>query len=306
MKSKASFKLTDARPAEVTSVKAVGLNQLEVKFSEAVDSAKFKIDGQYGEKYFKVIHYGFDNKTGVDRRDTVRIMLDDNYPGVKEGYFAAGKHSLQVWDTMDFAALSDESNIGTTQNLDFTVAADTVKPTAGVVVESPEQFRVMFSKGLKNANILALLDNELKFERYNSNTKKYEDFSKYVNVTSYNKETGEAVIELMKDWTEIYDTVNTKENYYNDKFRITLEKGAIQAEANGEKNDALVLDLSYEGSPLNTPDLKSAEINTIDRVPMTNDFVVMMSEPVKIRDLDEYNTPLINADGIVLASENDS
>ncbi|WP_426354183.1 hypothetical protein [Exiguobacterium sp. R-39] len=300
VKSKASFKLTDARPAEVTSVKAVGLNQLEVKFSEAVDSAKFKIDGQYGEKYFKVTHYGFDNKTGVDRRDTVRIMLDDNYPGVKEGYFAAGKHSLQVWDTMDFAALSDESNIGTTQNLDFTVAADTVKPTAGVVVESPEQFRVMFSKGLKNANILALLDNELKFERYNSNTKKYEDFSKYVNVTSYNKETGEAVIELMKDWTEIYDTVNTKENYYNDKFRITLDKGAIQAEANGEKNDALILDLSYEGSPLNTPDLKSAEINTIDRVPMTNDFVVMMSEPVKIRDLDEYNTPLINADGIVL------
>lgn len=300
VKSKASFKLTDARQPEVTSVKAVGLNQLEVKFSEAVDSADFKIDGQYGNKYFEVLTKDFDNVTGVDQRDTVRIMLKDNYPGLKEGYFGAGKHSLQISNIYDFAAITDETNIGTTQNLDFTVAADTVKPTAGVVVESPEQFRVMFSKGLKNANILALLDNELKFERYNSNTKKYEDFSKYVNVTSYDKETGEAVIELMEDWTEIYDTVNTKENYYNDKFRLTLAKGAIQAEANGEKNDALVLDLSYEGSPLNTPDLKSAEINTIDRLAPSNDFVVMMSEPVKIRDLDEYNTPLINADGIVL------
>lgn len=300
VKSKASFKLTDARQPEVTSVKAVGLNQLEVKFSESVATADFKIDGQYGEKYFDVLHYGFDNKMGVDRRDTVKITLKDNYPGLKQGYFAAGKHSLQVSSIYDYAALSDETNIGTTQNLDFTVAADTVKPTAGVVVESPEQFRIMFSKGLKKANILALLDNELKFERYNSNTKKYEDFSKYVDVTSYNKETGEAVIELMKDWTEIYDTVNTKENYYNDKFRITLAKDAIQAEANGEKNDALVLDLNYDGSPLNSPDLKSAEINTIDRLAPSNDFVVMMSEPVKIRDLDEYNTPLINSDGVVL------
>lgn len=300
VKSKASFKLTDARQPEVTSVKPVGLNQLEVKFSEAVATADFKIDGQYGAKYFDIIHYGFDNKMGVDRRDTVKIVLKDNYPGLKEGYFAAGKHSLQVSSIYDYAALSDETNIGTTQNLDFTVAADTVKPTAGVVVESPEQFRVMFSKGLKKANIKVLLDNELKFERYNSNTKKYEDFSKYVDVTSYDKVTGEAVIELMKDWTEIYDTVNTKENYYNDKFRLTLAKGAIQAEANGEKNDALVLDLSYDGSPLNSPDLKSAEINTIDRISLTNDFVVMMSEPVKIRDLDEYNTPLINADGVVL------
>ncbi|AFS71546.1 hypothetical protein [Exiguobacterium antarcticum] len=300
VKSKASFKLTDARPAEVTSVKAIGLNQLEVKFSEAVDSADFKIDGQYGGKYFDVLTNDFDNVTGVDQRDTMKIVLKDNYPGLKEGYFAAGKHSLQVSSINDFAALTDETNIGTTQNLDFTVAADTVKPTAGVVVESPEQFRVMFSKGLKNANIRALLDNELKFERYNSNTKKYEDFSEYVDVTSYDKETGEAVIELMKDWTDIYDTVNTKENYYNDKFRLTLEKGAIQAEANGEKNDALVLDLNYEGSPLNTPDVKSAEINTIDRLVPSSNFVVMMSEPVKIRDLDEFNTPLINADGIVL------
>ncbi|WP_214803681.1 hypothetical protein [Exiguobacterium sp. ERU656] len=299
VKSKASFKLTDARPAEVTSVKAIGLNQLEVKFSEAIDTANFKIDGQYGGKYFTVIPYGFDNKMGVDRRDTVKIMLNDNYPGVKEGYFAAGKHSLQVWDTMDFAARSDEMNIGTTQNLDFTVAADTVKPTAGVVVESPEQFRIMFSKNLKKADIKALYGSKMKLERYNSTSKKYEDISEYAEVTSYDAMTGEAVVEMKQDWTVIYDTVNTKENYYNDKFKITLEKGAIQAEANGEKNDALALDLNYDGSPLNTPDVKSAEITAIDRVMMSTDFHVMMSEPVKLLGKDQADTPLKNADGLV-------
>lgn len=314
VKSKASFKLTDARQPEVTSVKAVGLNQLEVKFSEAIADAKFKIDGQFGEKYFDVKYLGFDNKEGVDRRDTVIITLNDEqmmaavkaeeaYPGPKKGYFTPGKHSLQIWDAMDFAALSDESNIGTTQNLDFTVAADTVKPTAGVVVESPEQFRVMFSKQLKNlslADVQALLGSKMKLERYNSGTKLYEDFSQYAEITYYNEETGEVLVELKKDWTEIYDTVNTKENYYNDKFKITLAKDSVKAEANGEKNDALSLDLNYSGSPLNTPDLKSAEINAIDRILLSNDFNVMMSEPVKLRGLDQADTPLINADGTVL------
>ncbi|WP_404274984.1 hypothetical protein [Exiguobacterium undae] len=314
VKSKASFKLTDARQPEVTSVKAVGLNQLEVKFSEAIADAKFKIDGQFGEKYFDVKYLGFDNKEGVDRRDTVIITLNDEqmmaavkaeeaYPGPKKGYFTPGKHSLQIWDAMDFAALSDESNIGTTQNLDFTVAADTVKPTAGVVVESPEQFRVMFSKQLKNlslADVQALLGSKMKLERYNSGTKLYEDFSQYAEITYYNEETGEVLVELKKDWTEIYNTVNTKENYYNDKFKITLAKDSITAEANGEKNDALSLDLNYSGSPLNTPDLKSAEINAIDRILLSNDFNVMMSEPVKLRGLDQADTPLINADGTVL------
>ncbi|WP_026831958.1 hypothetical protein [Exiguobacterium undae] len=314
VKSKASFKLTDARQPEVTSVKAVGLNQLEVKFSEAIADAKFKIDGQFGEKYFDVKYLGFDNKEGVDRRDTVIITLNDEqmmaavkaeeaYPGPKKGYFTPGKHSLQIWDAMDFAALSDESNIGTTQNLDFTVAADTVKPTAGVVVESPEQFRVMFSKQLKNlslADVQALLGSKMKLERYNSGTKLYEDFSQYAEITYYNEETGEVLVELKKDWTEIYNTVNTKENYYNDKFKITLAKDSVTAEANGEKNDALSLDLNYSGSPLNTPDLKSAEINAIDRILLSNDFNVMMSEPVKLRGLDQADTPLINADGTVL------
>lgn len=123
----------------------------------------------------------------------------------------------------------------------------------------------------------------------------YEDFSQYAEITYYNEETGEVLVELKKDWTEIYDTVNTKENYYNDKFKITLAKDSVKAEANGEKNDALSLDLNYSGSPLNTPDLKSAEINAIDRILLSNDFNVMMSEPVKLRGLDQADTPLINA-----------
>ncbi|WP_449403048.1 hypothetical protein [Exiguobacterium artemiae] len=107
------------------------------------------------------------------------------------------------------------------------------------------------------------------------------------------------LVELNTDWTEIYNTVETKQNYYNDKFRITLTKDSVKAESNGEKNEELSLDLNYSGSPLNSPDLKSAEIKAIDRIMLSNDFNVMMSEPVKLRDLDEADTPLINADGLV-------
>lgn len=318
VKSEASFKLTDARQPEVTSVKAIGLNQLEVKFSERVQDASFKIDGQYGEMYFVDqvneedgdIFGEFDNETGIDQRDTAIITLSDKAPnifkekkdGAKEGYFTPGNHSLQVWDIMDYAALSDPANIGTTQNLDFTVMADTMKPTAGVVVESPEQFRVMFSKrlkGLELADVQALLGSGMKLERYNSVTKLYEDFSEYADITYYNEETGEVLVELNTDWTEIYDTVTTKQNYYNDKFKLTLAKDSVKAEANGEMNEALSLDLNYSGSPLNTPDLKSAEIKAIDRIVLSNDFNVMMSEPVKLRGLDQADTPLINADGTV-------
>ncbi|WP_214847348.1 hypothetical protein [Exiguobacterium sp. s193] len=308
VESKASFKLTDARQPEVTSVMPIGLNKLEVKFSEAIADANFKIDGQYGDQYFDVEYPDFDNVNGVDQRDTVILTLNDEdmgadaYPGTKKGYFTAGKHALQVWDSKDFAALTDDANVGTTQNLDFTVMADTVKPTAGVVVESPEQFRVMFSKQLKNldlADVQALLGTKMKLESYNAGTKSYDDLSQYADITYYNEKTGEVLVELNKDWTEIYDTVNTKENYYNGKFKITLEKDSVKASANGEKNDALSLDLNYSGSPLNSPDLKSAEITAIDRIVLSNDFSVMMSEPVKVRGLDQADTPLINADGIV-------
>ncbi len=162
----------------------------------------------------------------------------------------------------------------------------------------------MFSKQLKGLDLDAvkalLASKKLKLERYNSNTKLYEDFSQYADVTYYDEESGEVLLELNKDWTEIYDTVNTKENYYNDKFKLSLAKDSVKAEANGEKNDALSLDLNYAGSPLNSPDLKSAEITTIDRYLLTNDFTVMMSEPVKLRGLDQSDTPLINAEGTVL------
>ncbi len=315
-KSDVSFKLTDARRPEVTSVKPIGLNKLEVKFSEAIKNADFKIDGQFGEKYFidEVEFYNdgdyffdFDNAKDLDKRDTAIITLGENYKelkdGAKEGYFTPGKHSLQVSNIKDFAWETDNDNLGTTQNLDFEIAADTVKPVATVLVESPEQFRLKFSKQLKNldlSDVKALLaSNKLELKRYDTVAKEYKNINQYVEVTYYNEETGEVLLEMKKDWTEIYDTVNSKENYYNDKFQITLAKDSVKAESNGEKNDALMLDLNYVGSPLNSPDLKSAEITAIDRVALTNDFNVMMTEPVKLLGLDQSDTPLKGKDGFV-------
>ncbi|CUA80780.1 S-layer homology domain-containing protein [Anoxybacillus suryakundensis] len=300
--SSTTFVLTDARPAEVTSVQVEGLNTIKVVFSEAVDSAHFVIDGRFVEgKGFKVNYGDFDPITRKDERHIVTIELDDNFKEndkAKVGYFTPGQHSLQVSSVKDFAALTDPKNIGTTQNLTFNVIEDTTKPTAEVKVESPEQFRITFDKVLKEEDLL----NKFQLEFYNEDTKKYEkvtstvkngrfagwsddpsDVSSVLSVKRDSNKPSSYVVELKKDWTEIYDTANTKLNYYNDKFRIVIAEGAVTNKANGEKNAEIVLDLNYAGSPLNQPDTESPKIlDIIQSETNKTTFTVKMSEPVKL------------------------
>ncbi|WP_461200845.1 S-layer homology domain-containing protein [Anoxybacillus sp. TBDG-1] len=299
--SSTTFILTDARPAEVTSVQVEGLNTIKVVFSEAVDSAHFVIDGRFVEgKDFKVTYGDFDAKTRKDERHIVTIELNDNFKEnekAKVGYFTPGQHSLQVSSVKDFAALTDVKNIGTTQNLTFHVIEDTTKPTAEVKVESPEQFRITFDKILKEADLLSTGKFQLEF--YNEDTKKYEkvtpsvkngrfqgwknNLSEILLVKRDSNKPSSYIVELKEDWTVIYNTQATKLNYYNDKFRIVIAEDAVTNKANGEKNAEIILDLNYAGSPLNQPDTESPKI--LDIVQSETDkttFTVKMSEPVKL------------------------
>ena len=281
-KSSASFVVTDARKPEATSATAEGLNTLKVKFSEAISDATFVLDGRFVEGSDFSAEFGdFNPVTLADNRDLATISLSGTYNEGKSnsvlGYFGAGQHSVQISSMKDFAYLTDTANLGSTQNLYFSIVADSAKPSATVTVESPEQFRVKFDKSVSGFEAA-----DIQVQRKASN-------GSFVTVPVSQLphkltriSASEYVIELTSDWTVIYDTAASNKNYYNDEYRIFIAKEAVTNVANGLKNDDLALSLNYSGSPLNTPDVTSPIISQIDRVAMTNRFAVTMSEPVKI------------------------
>lgn len=333
-KSTADFKVTDARNPEATSVKVEGLNVLKVKFSEAIADATFQIDGRFGAPNAFTYEFGhFNPVTLEDNRDLATITLKDGTGGslsstsgydedgitdtdpnnkTLAGYFTAGNHTVQISSTKDFAWKTDKNNIGQTQNLNFTVAADTALPAATVVVESPEQFRFKFDKTVvanvtskKFKDLLGKVSasgaNEgIQLQVLNTTTGEYEavatsgtgvtfDYNNDFEVTRVSG--SEYVVELKRDWTTIYDTADTNKNYYNDKYRFVVAKGAVTNASNGLKNEVINLDLNYSGSVMNTPDVTSPVIDKIERVTAISDnFHVTMSEPVKLM-LSKPTTP---------------
>ncbi|SFE60265.1 hypothetical protein [Alteribacillus iranensis] len=304
--SDTSFTVTDARAPEATGVNAEGMNTLKVQFSEAIDNASFQIDGQFGEvgEHFTVDFGDFHPATLIDNRDLATLVLQDGYDedgdgdDARPGFFTPGEHSLQVSSTEDFAARTDNNNVGTTQNFNFTINADDSKPNAVVNVESPEQFRVSFDKQVSGFEL-----EDMELQVYDN------DAGEYVNVLDSEKFPGltsndlsallaidpvnnsEQVVELLIDWTVLYDTAENNTNYYNDDFRIVINEDSVTNVVNGETNEEIVLDLNYPGSPLNTPDTTSATIESIERVDDENNFHVTMSEPVKLAGEDAEDTP---------------
>lgn len=312
-KSEVDFKVTDARVPSATSVSVEGLTTLKVKYSEPISTSTLLIDGRHdGEqvshvsqindqlakssKKFVYAFGDFNPATQEDNRDLATVVLTPNYKedfkGAIAGFFGAGKHTVQASSTTDFAFVSDKNNIGTTQNLTFTIAEDKSKPTASVTVESPEQFRVKFDK---STNLTADSFKKLfadtakaKVQVYDADSKEYVDVKdsdqllKASHLEFTRVSASEFVIELNTDWTQIYNTNQTTKNYYNDKYRIVIAKEQVANVANGLTNDQIVLDLNYNGSLLNTPDVTSPTINDIKRVGTLNKFNVTMSEPVKL------------------------
>ena len=294
--SNVAFNLTDARKPEVTAVNAEGLNTVKVKFSEAVNSANFVLDsGSAATQKFDVAYGEFNPVTLEDTRDVVTLTLKDDYKedvkDAKAGYFTPGKHGLQVSTIKDFAALTDSANVGSTQNLSFTVIDDKEKPAATVTVQSPEQFVVQFNKELKGT--AADLQKVLKLQKYNTDAKKFEDFTgNALSVTQIAKST--YVVETTKDWTEVFNTKATGKNYYNEQFQIVVDKEVLTAKANGEKNEEIKLDLNYSGSPLATADTKSPEIGSIESTLALNEYRVVIKdgEPVKLKGKDNAGDTL--------------
>ncbi|EMR07931.1 Parasporal protein [Bhargavaea cecembensis DSE10] len=291
--SATEFILTDARTPEVTGVSNSGLNEVNVKFSEAIEdgTADFLIDGTYNANDDAAIEYGeFDARTLEDNRDTVSITLGGEYstPPTPAGYFTAGNHSIQVANATDFAG-----NKATTQNLNFTVEANTTQPSAEVTVESPEQFIVEFNTDVRTAEV-----ENFAFQVYNEDTEAWESITseatdEEVGLEVSNLGGNTYAFELTEDWTQIYDTEGTNDNYYNYEYRIVYAKDDLQNLANGVTNaEQVVLDLSYDGSPLNSADTTSPEITEVVQDGTSSTFTVTTNEPVKIAGEDNAGDTL--------------
>lgn len=292
--------ITDARKPSMLGVAREGLNTVKVIFSEAVergsaeDKQNWVIDGiplsnttAWGDATVSV--GTFNTTTGEDTRHVVTIKLGT------DKYFTPGTHTIQGARIQDWAGLTDPgANVMETQTLDFTVPEDNTKPTATIDVQSPEQWVISFDKELSDT----LAPNELKMQKWNSSTGTWEDVSdkvyfvdtptgsagigrQEIRVTKINTTTYK--LEAVVDWTCYYDTSGTKTNYYNDKYRIVINAGAVKAAANGKTNDEIILTL---GGPMLTPDVTSPSIVDIEPVDADRDgipeyYKVTMSEPVK-------------------------
>jgi methionine-rich copper-binding protein CopC len=281
-----SFIVTDARKPEPTSAVAEDLKTVKVVFSEPIaEATKVLIDG--GLVGIDDVTYGeFNPTTGEDNRNVLTIKTTD--------YLKAGTHSVQLSAVKDYAGLSDDKNISSTQVLDFTVEANDKKPAATVKVESPEQVRVSFdtiiaeeTAGVQDSLVLQKKNDDGGWDNVD---KADQDFV----VSQPDTDKSEYVVEFTNDWTTVYDTQSTKLNYYNDEYRFVINEKALTNPANGKTNDKITLDLNYSGSALNSNDTVSPKITGIELYSTKGEsdlFEVTMDEPVKLPGEDVEDTP---------------
>ncbi|MGG0347174.1 hypothetical protein ABEZ21_17255, partial [Brevibacillus porteri] len=289
------FKLTDARKPAMLSVSREGLKTIKIAFSEPVNLtsenvANWIIDGKpLGSDAFGVAAKRatakvgtFNPVTGEDTRHVVTISLGNDNAG-NQIYFQSGTHSVQGANIGDWAQNTDKvANLMNTQTLDFAVPVDTGAPGATVEVHSPEQYVVTFDKDINQA--AAFLETNLKLQKYNTDTSVWEDVTNPVIDVTDISEDGQHkfLVEVQTDWTVVYDTATTKKNYYNDSYRLHLDKDKVTAASNGIKNAEINMAL---GGAMTSPDVTSPTISKIDKTPETAEgtsYDVTMSEPVKI------------------------
>lgn len=232
---------------------------------------------------------------GEDKRNIVTIKLG------RDHYLLPGTHSLSVSNVGDWAAKTDkERNIVNTQTFDFTVEANDVVPTFTVEEQSPEQYLLTFNSDVELVNDGDTLrtpnsfidPSVLKLQQNINGT--WVDITDGDNVGGKNPirvsqvdDSRQYIVEVRRDWTEVYNTVSTKENYFNQNLRLHIDSGKIVNVANNKQNSTI--DINLDGTIMKTPDVTSPVIGEIVQAEdesgaLTDSYNVTMSEPVKLTD----------------------
>ena len=230
-------------------------------------------------------------KEGKDNRHVVTIKVG------RKHYLTPGTHRLSVSNVGDWAAKTDrERNIVNTQGFDFEVVGNDVVPTFEVTPQSPEQYLLTFNSEVEPvvsgetfttpgsddfATILKLQQRSggswVDISDGNTNGKN--------PITVSKVKDNQYIVEVRKDWTEVYDTTSTRENYFNHELRLHLDAGKVVNLANNKQNTEINVPLT--GEIMTTPDVVSPVIGEV--VPAVDkngntleSYNVTMSEPVKV------------------------
>lgn len=238
-----------------------------------------------------ILHYG-----AVANPNHVRTAAEATHftsYGADQYYISSGNHTVQLSSIKDYAGLTDEKNISTTQTLQFAVAANDVVPAvASITAQSPEQFDVKFNCDVDQTTLLssgisiwgmnaagkyvALGGTAIKLDSVN--------YLQDPGVNIQKVSDSEYIVQLNKDWTQVYQTSITNKNYYNGKYALHFGQDALVNPSNG-KTSGDPFEAAITGDAISKPDVTSPVISDIALDPNDithNTFNVTMSEPVKL------------------------
>ncbi len=237
------------------------------------------------------IQIGSYSKDG-DNRHVVKIKLGRDF------YLTPGTHRISVSNVGDWAAKTDrERNIVNTEGFDFVVEGNDEAPKFTVTEQSPEQWLVSFNSDVEpvsgndtlrtrnSSQIQSLLKLQQKDSSGWTDISTSSESDKNPIRVSQIKDTNDYIVEVTKDWTQVYNTASTRSNYFNHELRLHIDADKIVNLANDKKNPAL--DVELNGTIMRSPDVQSPEITEV--VPaldkagnVLDSWNVTLSEPVKL------------------------
>lgn len=235
-------------------------------------------------------------RDGEDTRHVVTIKVG------KKRYLNPGTHRISISNVGDWAAKTDrERNIVNTEGFDFVVPSNDLVPTFEVTPQSPEQWLVTFNSPVSevnNSDTITTPNSDdiksiLRLQQYSGGT--WVDISDTdadrgknpIRVSKIDNDKNQYIVEVTNDWTEVYDTVGTKTNYFNYDLRLHMDANTIVNLANNKQNAAI--DVPLTGDIMKSPDTVSPVIGevvqAVDESGYTlESYNVTMSEPVKLSD----------------------
>ncbi len=297
-----SFGVKKKDPAkEIADTQSSELDRKEKKYDT---SESFSTDD--GELQVQI--YSVSDKKGTDNRHKVTITVGSGH------VLAAGTHMLTVRNVGDWAAATDAArNSISTQVLPFTVTENAEKPEFTVNIQSPEQYELNFNTSFKVVDSPADQfktrdssvqgqDSILQLQEYvngawttisNSTTAMTTRGQNPVSISQVDGDDKKFLVEVRRDWSDVYDFNNTRTDYYNKRLRLHLDAGKLVNVSNNLRNDEINIELNANdpkvtnGSIMGEADLTSPTVTGVTQAvgkngSLLHSWNVEFSEPIKI------------------------
>ena len=251
--------------------------------------------------------YKVTDKVGADNRNKVIITVGSGH------VLPTGTHMLTVKNVGDWAARTDSArNSVSTQVLPFTVTENAQKPEFTVNVQSPEQFELNFNTEFKVADegdrfvtpdsSVELQDSVLELQEKingtwttisNSTTAMESRGQNPVMVSRVGYDEKKFLVEVKRDWSDVYNFDSTRTDYYNKSLRLHVAAGKLVNVSNNLRNDEINIELNANdakvtngnimgGADLESPTVVGIKQATAKNGALLNSWNVELSEPVKI------------------------